>query len=63
MDIKEIKEKKRHLEENIAELINKFEEETGTDIPNLCLSEPYTKYDKDYKVIKRKYVYFDLVIK
>ena len=63
MDIKEIKEKKRQLEENLAELINKFEAETGTDIPELHLSEPFIKYDKDNKAIKHKYVYFDLLIK
>lgn len=63
MDIKEIKEKKRQLEENIAELINKFEAETGTDIPKLCLSEPFTKYDKNGTTIKYKCVYFDLLIK
>lgn len=37
MDIKEIKEKKEQLEENIAELINKFEEETETSIEDLQL--------------------------
>ena len=63
MDIKEIKEKKRQLEENIAELINKFEAETGTDIPQLCLTEPFTKYGKDGTTIKYKSVYFDLMIK
>ena len=63
MDIKEIKEKKRQLEEDIAELINKFEAETGTDIPELVLTEPFTKYGKNGATIKYKRVYFDLLIK
>jgi hypothetical protein len=63
MDIKEIKEKKRQLEENIAELINKFEAETGTDIPELILTKPFTKYGKNGTTIKYKHVYFDLMIK
>ena len=63
MDIKEIKEKKSQLEENIAQLINKFEAETGTDIPKLILTEPFTKYGKDGTIIKYKRVYFDLTIK
>ena len=63
MDIIEIKEKKGQLKENIAELINKFEAETGTDIPELMLTEPFTKYDKDGTTIKYKRVYFDLMIK
>ena len=63
MDIEEIKDKKRRLEEDIANLINEFEKETGTDIPELHLSEPFFKYGKDGKTFKHKCVYFDLLIK
>ncbi len=37
MDIKELKEKKERLEEEITNLINKFEEETETSIEDLQL--------------------------
>lgn len=37
MDIKEIKEKKEQLEEEITNLIKKFEEETETSIEDLQL--------------------------
>lgn len=55
MDIKELKEKKMQLEEDITNLINKFEEETETSIEDLQLIQHIigTDYSKTVPKVLR----------
>lgn len=55
MDIKELKEKKEQLEEEITNLIKKFEEETETSIGDLQLIQHIigTDYSKTVPKVLR----------
>lgn len=52
MDIKELKEKKERLEEEITNLIKKFEEETETSIEDLQLIKHVLGFDYSTTVPK-----------
>ncbi len=55
MDVEDVKQKKQELDGMIAELLNKFEDETGVEISDVE-SALRLYFDKTGRVVSRKYV-------
>ncbi len=52
MDIKEVREEKEKLENDLLNLIESFEKRTGTDVSNITINSDIIGYDWDNTKLK-----------